>query len=228
MGAPDAERKAVRKGDYANYNQRSIYSRMTGWRALYLSIDALDFKNLNTGAPNPCMKVRCCEFDTALADGEKITGEVQSYIPIGEFLVFCNDVLSGVMSRMKRAATNHAKEPYYKHFGGSISDTITSTRLALVDGLGEDADFAFLATTGQGVKATTGLITPKPGVAPAVSIFINMPNKELKEFCIIGQAYVQQFIALDLQQRLESVRSMREHYVDRKKQDGGVRGGNSA
>lgn len=217
MGSAETQGKGVKKPDYATYNQRTIYSRITGWREIFLSIDALDFVNLKTGEPNPCMKVRCCEFDSKLADREKITGEVQSYIPLGKFLVLCNDVLSGVMSRRKRTAGRDRKEPYFKHYGGSISDTIISTRLALVDGQGEDADFAFLATSGQGTKGRNGLITPKAGAEPTASIFINMPNDKLKEFCLIGQAYVQQYIALDLQQRLEAVRNMRSNYINAKK-----------
>ena len=166
------------------------------------------------------MKIKFIIHDDARAEGARITDEVSIYIPIGKFLVLAHDVLSGVYARKKRDAIQAgAKYPtYFEHYGGSRTAPITFTRFALLNGKTESAEFAFLATSGAGKLTATGGIQPV-GKAEAgasdiheSSIFINMPDEKLKEFLLIGKAYIEQYVALDIQGRLESVRAQREAY----------------
>jgi hypothetical protein len=109
---------------------------------------------------------------------------------------------------------------YFEQYGGTKKPPITSTKFSVVNGLGEQASFAFLANSGPGKIVPTGGIVPirpneaGPGAAPSSSIFINMPDDSLKEFCLIGRAYAEQFIGLDLQTKLSIVRDHRQSYKD--------------
>lgn len=206
------------KSRFAEMNSRNIYERVTGQRALFLCIDALDFVSKSTGEPSPRLRVRCCNYDDHRPSGQKITDEVDAYIPIGKFLVLANDVLTGTLSKKKQFAQKDASSAkhasYFDHFGGAYAPDVVSVRFSVVNGMDDKTSaFAFLATSGPGEIGKNGGIAPKKNSSPTKSIFINMPNDELKEFCLIGKAYIEQFIALDLQSRLASVRKMREAYA---------------
>lgn len=203
--------------NFSEVNSRNIFTHITDKRAMFLCLDALDFKKRSTGEPAPRMKVRCCNYDKANSNGAKITEEVDAYIPIGEFLVFCHNLLSGVYSRQKThrqttpSQSKIAGAEFYSNYGGSYGDPIISTKFSLVPGMG-DAEFAFLATAGPGQVGPNGSIRPAPCVPGGVqvtSIFINMPNDKLKEFCLIGKTYIEQYVALDLQARLSTIHDLR-------------------
>lgn len=208
--------------NYTNYNSRNIFEYFTPKKALFLCIDALDFKDAK-GDSAPRLKVRCCSHDDTLSEGTRMTDEVTAYIPIGTFLVFAHNILSGVYMRGKRASSDKYTT-YFEHYGGSRTPTVTSTKLALVNGMSETANFALLATSGPGEVTPLGGIIPqrqKPDVPPSEvkSIFINMPDDKLKEFCLIGQAYIEQYIAIDLQLRLGTVRKQRESYKENRERE---------
>ena len=74
-------------------------------------------------------------------------------------------------------------------------------------------------SAGEGTITRTKAIIPKEGVKPHTSLFFNMPDDEIKELCLIGQAYVDKYIALDMESRLLAVRAMRDNYVAQKKRD---------
>lgn len=220
---------------FASYNSRNIFEHFTNKRALFLCIDALDFKSKSSGEAAPRLKIRCCDYDTSKPTYQRITSEVDAYIPISKFMLLSHDVLSGVYFRQKQARTAQPKPgdkylPYFEYFGGSSqydrqTPHIISTRFALVNGMGNDAEFAFLATSGPGKISGTGGIIPLPkdegGSSPTQSIFINMPNDTLKEFCLIGTAYIEQFIAFDLEARLNVVRSQRSAYLQNRQEGAG-------
>ena len=197
--------------DYSRFNSRNIYEKITDKRALFLCLDALDF-SAPSGAPSPRLKVRCCNYDSDLAAGEKITSEVDAFIPLSKFLVLCHNILTGVYYRQKVKNAGASSSPYFTHFGGTVGPPICSKRFAVVDGKG-DASFAFLATSGAGSLGKNSEITPAKGASPDQSIFINMPDDEMKEFCLIGKAYAEQYIALDLETRLKEVRRQRDAYT---------------
>lgn len=204
---------------YAALNTRNIYERITDKKGLFLCIDALDFKKLSSGEPSPRMKMRFCAFDKEKNEGGKVEQQIDIYVPLQHFLLLCHDVLSGVLAR--RQAQNKAGESpsyatYFENYGGSSALPILSTKLAVVNGMGASANFAFLATAGPGELTSTGGIIPKRDQKPTQSIFINMPNDELKEFCLIGRAYAEQYIGLDLQARLSVIRNQRASWREQR------------
>ena len=204
---------------FAEMNSRNIYERITGQRALFLCIDSLDFISKSSGEPSPRLRVRCCNYDERKESGGKITDEVDAYIPIGKFLVLANDVLSGSLAKRKQIAQKDGSAnrhtSYFDHFGGSYSPEIVSIRFSVVSGMDDKTSaFAFLATSGPGEVGKNRGIAPKKNSSPTKSIYINMPNDELKEFCLIGKAYIEQYIALDLRTRLATVRKQRQAYVE--------------
>ena len=198
---------------YASYNARNIYQHFTKQKALFLCIDALDLKSRDEPAPK--MKLRLCEFDTTQDEHERMKTQIDVFLSAGEFLRLCHDVLNGVTSRKKRMAEGKANAGYFEKYGGTTKPQVISTKLTLVDGIGEDADFAFLATTGPGrVTSIGGIVPAAPGTpeapdVPTTSVFVNMKNDDLKELCLIGQAYLQSFISMDLAERLAVVRGSR-------------------
>lgn len=185
---------------------------MTDSRGLYLGIDGLDF--MRKGDPNPCMKLRGCYYDKNRPKEQRMTQSVDCYLPIGRFLVFAHDMLGGQFVKRKAAQMKSGKkDPYFTQYGGRADgNTVVARRLARVDGLGENL-FAFTLSEGEGRQTLTGAILPKEGVKPRTSLFFNMPSDELKEMCLLGQAYINQYIAIDLQNRLTAVRAMRANYT---------------
>lgn len=204
---------------FASFNARNIYKYITDKRALFLCLDALDFKD-TSGEPNPCLKIRCCEIDKSATAGARISAEVDTYLPMSEFLVLTQDVVSGSFLAIKKNRNDSQKysAPYFTHFGGSGSNgTLKSRCFSVVDGLG-DCAFAFLATCGDGTRGAHGQIQPLPGKKPDASIFINLPNSKLKEFLLVGKAYLEAYIALDLEYRLSKIRNQREMYLTKRKE----------
>lgn len=200
----------MKQVSYRDLNARNIFDHTTDKRLLLLCIDALDYDP-------PRLKVRCAEFDADKPECSRITNEVDAYIPIGRFLVLAHDITHGVIAKKKRDAEAHGmKNPvYFEQFGGDYpnaagTNQCISRRLALVNGLGSAASFAFLATAGPGAVGTNGMIKPIAGVKPTSSIFINMPDEKLKEFALVGKMYIEQFAGLRLQAQLDTVRRVRD------------------
>lgn len=191
---------------------------------MFLCIDALDFKKLSTGQPAPRMKLRFCTFNNEVSSGTKITGEVNVYIPLPHFLLLCHDVLNGTLAKRQLVllkqhgeqggAFRHAT--YFENFGGTTTQPITAVKLSVVNGLGEKPCFALVATAGPGELTSIGGILPLKNTKPEQSIFINMPNEDLKEMCLIGRAYAEQYIQLDLQSRLVEVRKLKDNWLAQK------------
>lgn len=204
---------AQRKSDYASYNLRNIYERITPYNILTLSIDALDFVNKTSGAPAPRMKLRFCKLESEQSGNSNphVDKEISAYITTGKFLVFAHNVLTGVYAAQKRR--NHdGNTVYFENYGGTYGDNVSSVRLTLVDGDSPTASFAFLATRSEATINRLGGISPKKGSPLLASIRILMPNDDLKELCLIGKAYIEQYIALDLSERLNAVRKQRAAY----------------
>ena len=209
------------KPSYAALNSRNIYDRITNKCAFFLCIDALDFKKLSTGQPAPRMKMRFCTFNSENIAGAKITGEVNIYIPLPHFLLLCHDVLNGTYAKRQMALLKQVGEQsdvfrravYFENFGGTTSQPITSVKLSVVNGMGEIPPcFAFVATSGPGELTSSGGIVPVKNKKPEQSIFINMPNDDLKEMCLIGRAYAEQYVQLDLQSRLAEVQKLKSQW----------------
>lgn len=208
------------KPSYAALNSRNIYERITDKRALFLCIDALDFKRRSTGQPAPRMKMRFCTFNSENTAGAKITGEVNIYIPLPHFLLLCHDVLNGTYAKRQMSLLKQAGEQsdvfrrasYFENFGGTTAQPITSVKLSVVNGMGEKPCFAFVATSGPGELTSSGGIVPVKSKKPEQSIFINMPNDDLKEMCLIGRAYAEQYVQLDLQSRLAEVQKLKSQW----------------
>lgn len=206
---------------YKEYNSRNIFEKITSRTALFLCVDALDFNSRTTGEPNPKMKVRCCNYDVDKPVGERIINEIDSYIPISKFLLLCHDVLNGTAYKRKtllakaKDSLEYKNAVYFQNYGGSYGPPVTATRFALVNGAGGEG-FAFLASSGPGKTTKAGAILPlsknEGGTAPT-TVFVNLSNDDLKEFCLIGKAYIEQFIGLDLTSRLRIVREQRANYV---------------
>lgn len=212
--------------DFNTFNQRYVYQYMTDSRALFLSIEALDMKRPG-GDPNPCVKLKGTQYNSTGEPGSKVSKEVDIYIPMGKFLVFTHDLLGGVFARRKlHNRKTGSTEPYLTIFGGSARNgKVESRKMTLVDGKGAAA-FAIVISAGEGTLTRTKAIIPKEGAKPYTSLFFNMPDDEIKELCLIGQAYVDKFIGQDLERRLLAVRAMRENYVAQKKSDEAMEGRN--
>lgn len=207
------------KSSYKEYNNRNIFRFTTRERMLLMSIDAFDF--YDSDGPAPRMKIRCCNYNAKNPPGSRITDEVPSYIPLGKFLVLAHDIESGVLAGRKREAQRNGQQSakYFDHYGGTYSDNkerpSISRRLSIVNGLG-NATFAIVATEGLGeVDTKTGLIVPQKGSKPLRSIFINLPDDQLKELSIIGRIYAEQFIGMLLEEQLGMVRKNRDEYREK-------------
>lgn len=200
--------------NFASYNLRNIYSRITEKRSIFLSIDALDMVS-NSGAPYPCMKVSMANIDLQQGKGNRAESEM-FFIPLQRFLLLCHDVLSGNMAKQKMLAMKSGVKGtvYFEQKGGgkNTSGEVLARRLSVVDGLG-DAYFAFLGSVIEASFGKNGSVVPNAGASPKLSLFMNMPNDELKEFCLMGQAYAQAYIQAELQRRLPIIRNERESYT---------------
>lgn len=200
--------------NFASYNLRNIYSRITEKRSIFLSIDALDMVS-NSGAPYPCMKVSMSNIDLQKGKGDRADTEM-FFIPLQRFLLLCHDVLSGNMVKQKKLAMKSGAKGtvYFEQKGGgkNTSGEILARRFSVVDGLG-DAYFAFLGSVTPASFGKNGSVVPNAGASPKLSLFMNMPNDELKEFCLIGQAYAQEYIHAEFQRRMPIIRNERETYT---------------
>lgn len=181
-------------------------------RSLLLCLDALDMVSIH-GEPNPCLRVQMSNLDISKENGQRATS-CSFFIPAQRFLLLTQNILFGVYSRQKKARSNSSSQSaYFEQYGGSIKDNmIVSRKLTLVDGMGS-ASFAFVGTEGPGVNSKNGGFAPKPGEKPTFSCFVNMQDDELKEFCLIGKAYLDGYIQMDLARRLPFIRNQRESYV---------------
>lgn len=197
---------------YADYNQRTIYKKMNEKRSLLLCLDALDMV-IGHGEPNPCMRVQMSNLDITKESGQRASS-CSFFIPAQRFLLLSQNILFGVYSRQKKTRSNNpGQSAYFEQYGGGIKDNaVISRKLTLVDGMGS-ASFAFVGTEGPGVNSKTGGFAPKPGEKPTFSCFINMQDDELKEFCLIGKAYLDSYIQMDLARRLPFIRNQRESYA---------------
>ena len=50
---------------------------------------------------------------------------------------------------------------------------------------------------------------PKSGAKPTANIYINIPDDDLKELVLVGDAYIKAFIQSDLERRLDALRELR-------------------
>ena len=212
---PEANVGNLSEENFASYNLRNIYARITEKRSVFLSIDALDMVSPSSGAPYPCMKVSMSNIDLAKGKGERAETEM-FFIPLQRFLLLCNEVLSGSMAKQKaRVMKSGAKNTVYfeqKGGGKNASGEVMARRFSVVDGLG-DAYFAFLGSVTPAAYGKNGSVVPVTGSSPKLSLFMNMPNDELKEFCLIGQSYAQAYIQTELQRRLPIIRNERDAYT---------------
>ena len=201
------------KEQFAYYNLRTIYKKMNEKRSLLLCIDALDMVTEH-GEPNPCMKFQMSNLDISKETGQR--ADICSFfIPAARFLLLTHNVLSGVYSRQKKEALKRGstQNHYFEQYGGGFKNNmIVSRSLSLVDGLGQAA-FAFVGTEGAGVNTKNGGFSPKTGEKPTFSCFVNMPDDELKELCLIGKAYLDSYIQIELSRRLPFIRNQREEYT---------------
>lgn len=213
------------KEKFAAYNLRNIYERITPYNGVFLSVDALDFISKSSGAPSPRMKIRLCKFEPqaesqtpdAALPSFKIQNEISVYIPIGKFLVLAHNVLGGYYASKIRASSKASPQTVvtlFEHYGGTYGQSVSSIKFALTSSTSDKMMFAFRASRGEGELNRFGGITPKANKSKDIeSIAISMPNDEIKEFCLIGKAYIEQYIAMDLQYRLGAVRTQRDAYT---------------
>lgn len=193
--------------NWDNLNARNIYEHITDKRMLLLCIDGLDMDE-------PKIKLRFCNIDKDNSPGSKLD-EITCYMNIGKFLVFANDVLSGLMLAKKRQAekTEQKHPVYYEAFSGTY-DPPLSKNLQLVNGMG-DAPFALVASIREGFVGENKIIKPVAGAKPISSVFINTSAEDLKEMALIGQTYIEQYIGLMLREKLAVVRKQRSEYKQR-------------
>ena len=159
-----------------------------------------------------------------------MTKEITVFIPIGRFLLLAHNVLAGVYASQKRArsssreaqGTNEWPEPYFTQVGakygkstGSDGDKDYSRKFSIVDGRSNDMAFAFLLSEAEGTVNNLGGVSQNKGAKPT-TIYIGMPNDDLKEFALIGKAYIEQYISFDLVTRLKAVRKQRDVYAGSK------------
>ena len=211
---PEAGICNLTEENFSSYNLRNIYSRITDKRSVFLGIDALDMVS-PSGVPYPCMKVSMSNIDLSKGKGERAETEM-FFIPLQRFLLLCNEVLSGSMAKRKSLAMKSGAKGtvYFEQKGGgkNASGEVMARRFSIVDGLG-DAYFAFLGSVTPAAYGKNGSVVPTAGAAPKLSLFMNMPNDELKEFCLIGQSYAQAYIQMELQRRLPIIRNERDAYT---------------
>lgn len=193
-------------------NARNIYEHITGKRMLLLCIDGLDMDE-------PKMKMRFCNISKENDPGSKLE-EITYYMGIGKFLVFANDILSGLMLAKKRQAekTGQKHPIYYESFAGTYNPPL-SKNLQLVNGMG-DAPFALVVTIRDGIVSENKIIKPVAGAKPIMSVFINTSADDLKEMVLIGKTYIEQYIGLMLQEKLTVVRKLRSEYKQRGAENG--------
>lgn len=195
-------------------NARNVFKYETGNRLCLLCIDALDF--YNEDGPDPRLKIRLCNFDKTRARGDRITSEVDAFLPVGQFLVLANDVLTGRLSAMKKAREKAGgaidKTPYFERYGArtDASGTPISRQFRIIDGLG-NASFALVGAENYGYIDDHGQTRPLSGKSQIASVFINFPDEKLKELCLVGKMYIEQFAGLLLKEQLEIVRAQREN-----------------
>lgn len=198
---------------YSAYNQRNIYQKITGKRGLLLSLDALDFVDPD-GYPAPHMKLRCYEYDAQQSDGAKVTGQVDTFLPLQTFFRFTHGVLQGEYLRSRQtghgASQDSPPPPFFEYFSGTQGSPPIAKRLRLIAGPGETDDFAVLATSGMGEVGPNGMVLPVQGAKLTNSIYIRMSHDDLCEMCMMGQFYAQEYISSDLPRRLRIIQSCRQ------------------
>lgn len=196
---------------YAELNAKVIYEKITKNRALFLCIDTLDFKK-NNNEPNPKVKIRSCIYDDTKPAGERILSEIDTFIPIGRFLLLAHNILSGVYAKEQRS--DKKPKEYFTQYGGSYGPPVISTKFSIVDGNKNNAHFSLLSQSCSGVKTAKGAILPSHEGASGAeqkTVIISMTDDELKEFCLIGKAYIEQYISLDIRARLATIHEQKKN-----------------
>ena len=194
--------------DYTALNARYIYRYVTQKSQIIVSLDALDLDD-------PKVKIAFQKYDRNEPAGSRVKSDITFYLPLPTALRFCHDVLDGVYysRKVRKNPQVPDRSAYFDKYGGKAHDDgqVICTHLTLVDDNYKQTNFAFAAYAGPGEKnASTGAILPKRGCKPITSIYINMPDDDIKEMALLIDAYCRAFIQTDIESRLERIRKQRE------------------
>ena len=199
--------------DYTEYNMRHVYRYVSGKSQLLVSIDGLDLDD-------PKIKLSLQRYDKDAPSGRRVSSSLTFYIPVPVVLRFCHDVVHGVYfnKKIRYQKANAAKNPpYFSHSGGEEENgKITCLHLSLVDETYGKSNFAFVGSAGVGERnLDNGSIHLRKGTKPFTTIYIPIPDDDIKEMALVVEAYMKAFIQIDMEKRLSSVREQRERYARR-------------
>lgn len=219
------------KDSYKKINSRCVY-KYTGQKTqLLLYIDSFRLDP-------PSIKMITQKYDKNAPEGQRVLAQIETYIPFPAFLRISNDVLRGVYLAEKRKREKLNSEagiqidprnltPYFEKWGGTQKEGSLYARvISIIDDTYGKTSFAISTVYGYGERGGNREIRLKRGVKPLQSIYIAIPDTDLKELCLIGTAYIESYIQLDLQNRLCSVEAYyNENHSESQTTQGGSRYG---
>lgn len=130
------------------------------------------------------------EFNTQT---NKLQNNIDIYVPIGDMLLFCNDVLSGKLPKEAVAAINknpNFPPPVFTVQGGTNADKAkrsdgkAQARVINFGSSSKAGNFLFQALTGPGKVSEKGLISLENPTKPEIRINVPCSAADLKKMCL--------------------------------------------
>lgn len=162
-------------------------------------------------------------YDMQKESGNRMTAEIDIYMPMAEMMALNHNILSGRLNyeikksleAAQAAGSKYPKEVYTK-MGGTSAVRLTAQGKARPDGKsisrqlkispGSVAPFLFSAESGPGEEDDKGLIVPKyVGNKPEQRILIPMTEDDMKQLALMTNSFMDAFNALRLNSMLQSL-----------------------
>lgn len=153
--------------------------------------------------------------------GDRISGDVDIYIPFSRFLALVHDLYEGdrslAVSLAKASRENDSPAPWFEivaQGGTSAADLARKSRSradgacearVLKIGVGSKLPVLLKAEKGAGRQSGTGLIVPTFGAKPDVAIMVGLSAMDAKELFLTARAYIEAYIASGIAERISLV-----------------------
>lgn len=146
-------------------------------------------------------------YDLSRPAGNRQTGRVSIYIPVGEFLDLCRRMESGeILWTIQQAKqTGVTPPPIFESLGGTSARKLAKRGKSRSDGrsesrvmqvcVGRKADLVLSAKSGPGDESGKGLIVPKFGNNPENSVAVPMSYSLFCQLLLETRAHYQAWLA---------------------------------
>lgn len=144
-------------------------------------------------------------YDLTRPEGNRQTNNVSIYITVDEFLELCRKLCCGELYDMMQSKKKiNDKKPLYECIGGTSAEELKKYGRSRPDGkslsrtakivVGDKTDILFVADSGPGDEAESGLIVPRFGNKSENHVAVSMTFTSLSELLLMTQTHYQAWL----------------------------------